>query len=134
MSGFLKLLRPEKVAKIAKEIYKSLEEKGQQVSIARMSVDLLSLQAEQDPIAVKAKIEELGKLSSEVDKEAGLQTLISLYLKQFEISVTFTQKADFELSEKMTLELIEETKKYFEGNEIAENYVDPYMILASIYL
>jgi arginine repressor len=56
MSGFLKLLRPEKVKKIAKEIYKALEEKGQQVSLAKMSVDLLSLQAEQDPLAVQSKI------------------------------------------------------------------------------
>ncbi len=56
MSGFLKLLRPEKVNKIAKEIYKALEEKGQQVSLAKMSVDLLSLQAEQDPLAVQSKI------------------------------------------------------------------------------
>jgi len=46
MSGYLKLLRPEKVSKIAKEIYKALDEKGQQISLARMSVDLLSLQAE----------------------------------------------------------------------------------------
>jgi len=85
-------------------------------------------------LAVQSKIEELSQTSIEVDKKAGMQTLISLYLKQFEISVTFTQSADFELSEKLTLELIEDTKKYFEGNEIAENYVDPYMILASVYM
>jgi hypothetical protein len=63
-----------------------------------------------------------------------MQTLISLYLKQFEISVTFTQNADFELSEKMTLELLEDTKKYFEGNEVTDIYVDPYLILASVYM
>lgn len=34
----------------------------------------------------------------------------------------------------MTLDLIEENIQYFEGNDITETLVDPYMIVASIYM
>jgi len=34
----------------------------------------------------------------------------------------------------LTLDLISENLKYFEGNEITETLVDPYMIVASIYM
>lgn len=57
MSGFLKIQRPDKVLKIYKDINKALEEKGQEISVAKITVELLSLQAEQDPTAVEAKLE-----------------------------------------------------------------------------
>jgi hypothetical protein len=46
MSGFLKIQRPDKVQKIYKDITRALEEKGQEVSVSKITVELLSLQAE----------------------------------------------------------------------------------------
>jgi hypothetical protein len=34
----------------------------------------------------------------------------------------------------MSLELIQENLAYFDGNEVCETLVDPYMIVASIYM
>lgn len=46
----------------------------------------------------------------------------------------FQLQADFDQALKLTLELIKESLEYFEGNDVAETLVDPYMIAASIYL
>jgi hypothetical protein len=55
-------------------------------------------------------------------------------LKQFQISVVFQQVGDYEKALKMTQDLIGENLRYFEGNEITETLVDPYLIISSIYL
>lgn len=46
MSGFLKIMRPDKVAKIYKDLNKAIEEKGKNVSVSKITVELLSMQAE----------------------------------------------------------------------------------------
>jgi hypothetical protein len=74
------------------------------------------------------------ELAKRVDAKIGTTSIISLYLRQFIISVIFQQQSDFELALKMTQSLVDENLKYFDGNEINETLIDPYMILASIYL
>lgn len=134
MSGFLKIMRPDKVTKIYKDIIKAIDEKDMNVSVAKITVELLSLQAEQDPVEVESKLGQITSISDEVEKQVGHQTIISLYLKQFQISVVFQQLSDFEQALEMTLQLIDDNMKYFEGNEITETLVDPYLIVSSIYM
>jgi tetratricopeptide (TPR) repeat protein len=74
------------------------------------------------------------ELASKVEEKTGSTTIISLYLKQFQISVLFQQQADFDAALVMVNNLIEENLMYFEGNEITETLVDPYMIAATIYM
>ena len=41
---------------------------------------------------------------------------------------------DFDLALKMTLQLVQDILEYFQGNEMNEILVDPYLIASSIYL
>lgn len=133
MTGYLKIMRPDKVTKIHKDLVKALEEKGQARSLAFLTVEFLSLQAEQDQSAVEGKIGQLLALAEEL--EQGKQvSIVSLYLRQYQISLVFQLQADFDQALKLTLELIKDSLDYFEGNDVAETLVDPYMIAASIYL
>jgi len=81
MSAYLKIQRPEKVAKIFKAIKAILDEKNMQNTVARVTVELLSLQSEQDPSAVETKLAEISKISEIVEKELNHSTIIGLYLK-----------------------------------------------------
>ena len=68
MTGYLKIMRPDKVTKIHKDLVKALEDKGQARSLAFLTVEFLSLQAEQDQSAVEGKI---GQLLALGDDELG---------------------------------------------------------------
>lgn len=133
MTGYLKIMRPDKVTKIHKDLVKALEEKGQARSLAFLTVEFLSLQAEQDQSAVEGKIGQLLALAEELEQSKHV-SIVSLYLRQYQISLVFQLQADFDQALKLTLELIKDSLDYFEGNDVAETLVDPYMIAASIYL
>lgn len=63
MSGFLKIQRPEKVAKIYKDLSQAIHEKGMDLSVAKITVELLSMQAEQDPTVVEVKLGSIAETS-----------------------------------------------------------------------
>lgn len=46
MSGYLKIMRPDKVTKIYKDLTKAIDDKGQSNTIAKLTVEFVSIQAE----------------------------------------------------------------------------------------
>ena len=56
MSGYLKIIRPEKAHKIYLEVVSALEAKGMQVSVPSVTVELLSLQTLQDPSQMEPQL------------------------------------------------------------------------------
>jgi len=67
-----------------------------ETSVSKITVELLSLQAEQDPAVVGEKLGEISAISDLVDKDIGHTSIIGLYLKQFQISVLFQQMEGFD--------------------------------------
>ncbi len=68
MSGFLKIMRPDKVAKIYKDITNGINEKDMNISVAKITVELLSMQAEQDPEKVEEKLRDIDQLTAKVEE------------------------------------------------------------------
>ena len=48
--------------------------------------------------------------------------------------MVFSQQNDFNEALKLTLDLIKQSIEYFEGNDVSESLIDPYILAASIYL
>ena len=89
MSGFLKITRPDKVTKIYKDLQKAIEAKKMEESVAKLTVELLSLQAEQDPAVVEERLNAMSSLSEKIESQIGDHTVIALYLRQFQIAQVF---------------------------------------------
>ncbi len=62
MTAYIKIQRLDKIAKIYDEITKEIDSKGLQQSNIKATLDLISLQAEQDPEKAVAKMKEIRTL------------------------------------------------------------------------
>ena len=73
-------------------------------------------------------------MNEKYEKATNRKSLIGIYLRQHQIGQIFQVQQDFDLAINLTLTLIQDILDYFEGNELNEALVDPYLIASSIYL
>ena len=89
MTAYIKIQRLDKVTKIYDEINKEIEAKGLQKSNIKATLDLISLQAEQDPEKAVARMATIRTLCEELEKDLGYKSIISIYLRHSEIAQIF---------------------------------------------
>jgi hypothetical protein len=77
---------------------------------------------------------EIRSLCDELDKELGYKSIISIYLGHSEIGSIFQTTQNFEEALNMALKSIKDTIEYYEGNDINEALVDPYIIATSVLM
>lgn len=73
-------------------------------------------------------------LADKLEKQVGFKTIISIYLRHSEIGAIFQSTQDFEQALKLAKEVINDTIIYYEGNDINEALVDPYIIVTSVLM
>ena len=79
-------------------------------------------------------MEKLAVLCDEIEKETGSKSIVQIFLRQSEIGQVFQTSQDFNKALKMAIEVIKDTIEYYEGNDINEALVDPYIIVTSILM
>ena len=89
MTAYIKIQRVDKVNKIYDEINKEIEAKGLQKSNIKATLDLISLQAEQDPEKAVARMATIRTLCEDLEKDLGYKSIISIYLRHSEIAQIF---------------------------------------------
>lgn len=88
----------------------------------------------QDPELASVKLEEVSLLCQQLEEKTQMKSLLSIYIRHYQIGQIFSTTQDFQLALKMSLDVIKDTVAYFEGNEINEALVDPLIIVCNIKL
>ena len=89
MTAYIKIQRIDKVAKIYEEITREVEGKGLQRSNIKATLDLISLQAEQDPEKSAVRMAQIREQVDQMEKEEGYKSIVSIYLRHSEIGQAF---------------------------------------------
>ena len=79
-------------------------------------------------------MKEVRTLVDSIEKQLGQKTIISIYLRHSEIGSIFQSTQDFNEALKLSKEVIGDTIEYYEGNDINEALVDPYIIVTSVLM
>ncbi len=81
MSGYIKLIRPEKVLKLHSELQNEIIAKGLEKSIAHITLDMMLIQSIQDPLQAEEHLAKVVALYEELEAQTKQKSLIGIYLR-----------------------------------------------------